>query len=352
MQRREFIVLIGGAAAWPVAAHAQQTPMPVIGFLNGASPEGYAPQLSAFRQGLKESGYVEGQNVTIEFRWADGQYDRLAALADDLVRRRVSVIAATSTPANLVAKAATSTIPIVFTTGNDPVKLGLVASLSRPGGNVTGVTQLTGELMAKRLELAHELVPTATVIGLLINPASPAAEDAIRDLQAAAVNFGLQLNVLHASTERELDVAFTTFHQTGAGVLVIGNDTFYVSEAKQLAAMAMRNSVPAIYEYHQFVEAGGLASYGGSITDSYRLAGVYTGRILKGEKPADLPVQRADQSRASHKPEDRQGARPHRSQHANRTRRRGDRIRRCPLLAPSGHGLVYCKCPLLGAKRT
>src|SRR6516164_5675336 len=294
MRRREFITLLGGTVvAWPMAAHAQQVPMPVIGFLNSASPEGYAPELSAFRQGLMESGYVEGQNVAIEFRWANGQYDRLAALADDLVRRRVSVIAATSTPANLVAKAATSTIPIVFTTGNDPVKLGLVASLSRPGGNVTGVTQLTGELMAKRLELAHELVPTATVIGLLINPASPAAEDAIRDLRAAAVNFGLQLTVLYASTEAELDIAFMTFHKTGAGVPVIGNDTFYVSEAKQLAAMAIRNSVPAIYEYHQFVEAGGLASYGGSITDSYHLASVYTGRILKGEKPADLPVQRA-----------------------------------------------------------
>jgi putative tryptophan/tyrosine transport system substrate-binding protein len=209
------------------------------------------------------------------------------------VRRRVSVIAATSTPANLVAKAATSTIPIVFTTGNDPVKLGLVASLSRPGGNVTGVTQLTGELMPKRLELAHELVPTATVIGLLSNPASPAAEAAIRDSRAAAANLGLQLNVLHASTEAELDLAFTTFHQTGAGVLVIGNNTFYVSLAKQLAALAIRNLVPAIYEYRQFVEAGGLASYGGSIIDSYRLAGVNTGRILKGDKPADLPVQQA-----------------------------------------------------------
>jgi ABC-type uncharacterized transport system substrate-binding protein len=294
LKRREFITLLGSAAAaWPLGANAQQPAMPVIGFLNGASPDGYAPMVAAFRQGLKETGYVEGQNVAIEYRWANGQYDDLAALVGDLVRRRVSVIAATSTPANLVAKASTTTIPIVFTTGSDPVQLGLVASLSRPGGNVTGVTQMTGEVAPKRLELAHELVPKATVFGLLINPKNPFAETVKRDSQAAALKLGLQLNVLHASTEAELDDAFTAFRQTQAGALILGTDAFFNSHLEQVAALAIRNSVLAIYEYHQFVAAGGLASYGGSIIESYRLAGVYTGRILKGEKPADLPVQQA-----------------------------------------------------------
>jgi putative tryptophan/tyrosine transport system substrate-binding protein len=294
MKRREFIKLLGGAAAaWPIAAQAQQPAMPVIGFLNFASPDSYAPEVNAFRQGLKETGYVEGQNVTIEYRWANGHFDRLAALADDLVRRRVSVIAATSTPANLAAKASTTTIPIVFTTGGDPVRLGLVPSLSRPGGNVTGVAILTREVAPKRLELAHELVPTATVIGLLFNPTNPSTETVIRDLQAAAVALGLQLNVLYASTEAEIDDAFTTFRQMRAGALVIGSDAFFNSRMNQLAALAIRNSVIAIYAYHQFVAAGGLASYGASITDSYRLAGGYVSRILNGEKPADLPVQQA-----------------------------------------------------------
>ena len=294
MQRRNFITLLGGAAAtWSLAARAQQPAMPVIGFLNSGSPDTFAPMVSAFRQGLKETGYVEGQNLTIEYRWANGQYDRLAALAGDLVRHRVSVIAATSTPANLVAKAATTTIPIVFTTGGDPVGLGLVASLSRPGGNVTGVTQMTGEVAPKRVELAHELVPTATVLGLLINPTNPLTETVKRDSQAAALKLGLQLVVLHASTEAELDDAFTTFRQTRAGALVIGTDAFFNNHLEQLAALAIRNSVLAIYEYRQFVAAGGLASYGGSIIESYRGAGVYVGRILKGEKTADLPVQQS-----------------------------------------------------------
>ena len=294
MQRREFITLLGGTvAAWPLTAHAQQQPLPVIGFLNGASPEGYEPEVNAFRQGLKETGYVEGQNAMIEYRWANGDFDRLAALAEDLVRRRVSVIAATSTPANLVAKASTTTIPIVFTTGGDPVQLGLVPSLGRPGGNVTGVAQLTREVAPKRLELAHELVPTATVFGLLINPKNPSSETVKRELQAAAVALGLKLNVLYASTEVEIDDAFTTFRQMRAGALVIGTDVFFNSQIKQLAAVAIRNSVIAIYAYHQFVAAGGLASYSSSITNSYRLAGGYVGRILNGEKPADLPVQQA-----------------------------------------------------------
>ena len=291
MRRREFISLIGSVAAtWPLAARAQQSAMPVIGFLQGASPDGYAPMVSSFRRGLKETGYVEGQNVAIEFRWANGQYDRLAGLARELIRRPVSVLAATSTPANLVAKAATRTIPIVFTAGGDPVKLGLVASLNRPGGNITGVTSLAEELAPKRLQLAHELVPTANVIGLLLNPTNPNAESNARESQAAAATFGVQLSVLHASTEAELDDAFTIFRNTRAGVLVIGGDAFFNSHAKQLAALTIRHSVPAIFQYGDFTAAGGLISYGGSITDNYRLAGVYVGRILNGEKPADLPV--------------------------------------------------------------
>jgi len=293
MKRREVItVLRGGGGAGPLAARAQKPAMPVIGFLNGGSPAGYAPMVSAFRQGLKEAGYVESQNVAIEYRWANGQYDQLPALAGELVRGRVSVIAA-NTPANVVAKAATSIIPIVFTTGGDPVQLGLVASLSRPGGNVTGVTQLTEEVAPKRVELAHELVPTATVIALLVNPAKPTAETVTTASRAAAVTLGLQLKVLHASTDAELDDAFTAFSQTRAGALVIGSDAFFNGHLELLAALATRHSVPAIYEYHPFVAAGGLASYGGSITESYRLAGVYAGRILKGEKPASLPVQQS-----------------------------------------------------------
>jgi putative ABC transport system substrate-binding protein len=294
MRRRDFITLVGGAAAtWPLAVRAQQSAMPVIGFLNSASADGYAPMVSAFRQGLKEAGYVEGQNVAVEYHWADGQYARLTALADDLVRRQVSVIAATSTPANVVAKAATSTIPIVFTAGSDPVQLGLVASLNHPGGNVTGATQLTGEVAAKRLALAHQLVPTATVIGLLVNPGNPSAEALTRDSQAAAVSLGLQLEVLHATTEAELDDVFNTLRDKRAGALVIGTDAFFNSHVERLAALGIRHLMPAIYQYHEFVAAGGLMSYGGSVTDSYRLAGGYVGRILKGEKPADLPVQQS-----------------------------------------------------------
>jgi putative tryptophan/tyrosine transport system substrate-binding protein len=294
MRRRKFIKLMGGAvAAWPLSAQAQQPPMPVIGFLNSGSPDGYAPMVSAFREGLKETGYVEGQNVAIEYRWANGEYDRLASLAGDLVRRQVSVIAATSTPANLVAKASTNTIPIVFTAGNDPVQMGLVVSLSRPGGNVTGATQLTGEVVPKRVELAHELTPSATILGFLVNPRNSNADADTKAAQAAAVTLGLQLNVLHASTEAELDNVFAAFAQLRAGALAIDGDALFNSHTKLLAALAIRHSVPAIYESHQFVADGGLGSYGGSIIESYRLAGVYAGRILKGEKPADLPVQQS-----------------------------------------------------------
>jgi putative ABC transport system substrate-binding protein len=290
MRRREFIAGLGGAAAWPLVARAQQPGMPVVGFLNNASPDGYAPMVAAFRQGLKETGYVEGQNVAIEYRWADGQYDRLPAMAAELVRRPVAVIVANG-PGVLAAKAATTTIPIVFTTGSDPVQIGLVASLSRPGGNVTGVTQLSVEVGPKRLELAHELVPTATLIALLVNPTNPNAETQFRDMQAAARILGVQLHVLHASTERDFDTVFATLAQLRAGTLVIGTDGFFNGWLERLAALALRQAVPTIYQERAFAAAGGLMSYGGSAPDIYRLAGVYTGRILKGDKPADLPVQ-------------------------------------------------------------
>jgi putative ABC transport system substrate-binding protein len=290
MQRREFITLLGGAAAaWPLAARAQQPAMPVIGFLNGASPDGYAPMVAGFRQGLKETGYIEGQNVAIEFRWASGQYDRVPAMTAELVRRHVAVIVA-NTPGVQAVKAATTTIPIVFTTPSDPVQIGLVASLSRPGGNVTGVTQLSVQVMPKRLEVAHELVPTAIIIAVLVNPTNPLTEALLRDLQAAARTLGLQLHVLHASTERDFDTVFATLAQQRPGALVISTDTFFVSRSEQLAALTIRHAVPTIFQDRAFAAAGGLMSYGGSTADAYRQAGVYTGRILKGEKPADLPV--------------------------------------------------------------
>jgi putative tryptophan/tyrosine transport system substrate-binding protein len=293
MMRRDFITLLGGAvAAWPLAASAQQA-SPLIGFLNGASPEGYAPYVTAFRQGLKEAGYVEGQNVTIEYRWAEGQYDRLPALAADLVRRNVTVIAATSTPAALAAKALTSTVPIVFTTGDDPIKLDLVASFNRPGGNATGVSHLIGELGSKRLGLLRELLPGITVITTLLNPNFPGAERQLRDAEAAAGALGLQLIVLRASTEREIDAAFATMAQQGASALVVGGDPSFVARREQIVALAARHAIPTIYPVRDFAVAGGLMSYGTDFADAYRQAGVYTGRIVRGEKPADLPVQRS-----------------------------------------------------------
>jgi ABC-type uncharacterized transport system substrate-binding protein len=292
--RRKFLATLGGAAAaWPLAARAQQSAMPVIGFLNGASPEGYAPYVAAFHQGLKEAGYVEGQNVAIEYRWAQGQYDRLPALAADLVRRQVAVIAVGTNPAAPAAKAATATVPIVFTTGLDPVKEGLVASLNRPGGNLTGVTNLAVEVAPKALELLHKLVPAATVIALLVNPTNPSAQALSRDLQTAARTLGLQLHILHASTERDFDTVFATFLQLRAGGLVIGTDGFFNTQSERLATLTVRHAVPAIFPYREFTAAGGLMSYGVSIRDLYRLVGVYTGRILRGEKPGDLPVQQS-----------------------------------------------------------
>jgi putative ABC transport system substrate-binding protein len=293
MQRREFITLIGGAAAmWPVAVRAQQ---PVIGFLGPASHELFVHRVRSFHQGLSEIGYIEGQNVAIEYRWAEGRNDRLPGLAADLVRRQVSVIAAMgSTPAALAAKAVTTTIPIVFEVGVDPVQAGLVASLARPGGNLTGVTTLNYELAGKRLELLHQLVPKATVICVLINPANSIIADTLsRELPPAARTLGLKLHVLHASNERDFDTVFATLVQLRADGLVISSDYLFTSQSEQLAALAVRHALPTIYQYREFAAAGGLMSYGGSPTEPSRLAGVYTGRILKGEKPADLPVQQA-----------------------------------------------------------
>jgi len=291
MRRRHFIILLGGAAAWPVTARAQQPTMPVVGFLNGGSRAAYAPEVDAFWQGLKGTGYVEGQNVTIEHRWAGDQYDRLPSLAADLVQQKVTVIAATSTPAALAAKAATSTVPIVFTTGGDPIKLGLVASLARPGGNVTGSTQLSVEVGPKRLELAHELFPRATTFALLVNPTNPVAPAVSKDLEAVANTLGVRLHVLHASTEADVEAAFATASQLRAAALVIASaDPWFGSHAAQLGALALRHRLPAIYFLREFAAAGGLMSYGSSLTETYRLAGLYTGRVLKGEKPANLPV--------------------------------------------------------------
>jgi putative tryptophan/tyrosine transport system substrate-binding protein len=293
VQRRDFIkVIAGSAVAWPLAALAQQPTMPVIGFLSGASPDGYAKMTAGFRQGLKETGYVEGQNVAIEYRWANEQYDRLSALAADLVRRQVLVIAASGTPANLVAKTATSTIPIVFTSGGDAVSNGLVASLNRPGGNATGVVTLNTELVQKRLQLLHELVPTASVIALLVNPSGPAlAGPQSNRVLSAAHTLGLELQVLNAGTEPDLDVVFAKLIQLRAGGLVISGDPFFNSRPTLLGNLCARHAVPAIFEFREFAAAGGLVSYGADLPDAYRLAGVYVARILKGEKPADLPVQ-------------------------------------------------------------
>src|SRR5437868_12577690 len=294
MQRRKFIALLGGTAvAWPLAARAQQRKMPVIGFLATRGRDDDPQLLAAFRQGLNEVGYVEGQNVTLEYRFAENQYDRLPGLAADLVRRQVAVIVANG-PAAEIAKATTAAIPIVFTAGFDPVKIGLVASLSQPGGNVSGVSVLDVERGPKRLAFLQRLIPTAKSFGVLVNPSDANRTDVIlKDMQSAAQGLGLQIHVLRASTDEELNAAFESLLQLQAGGLVIGGEPFFNSRSKELGALSIQHAVPTIYQLSSFAAAGGLMSYGASLTDSYRLAGVYAGRILKGEKPGDLPIQRA-----------------------------------------------------------
>jgi ABC-type uncharacterized transport system substrate-binding protein len=282
-----------GVVEEPGVCRAQQPAMPVIGFLHSATLEAYAPMVAAFRQGLREAGYLEGQNVTIEYRWAEGHYDRLRALAADLIGRNVAVIAATSTPAAQAAKAATATVPTVFTTGDDPIKLGLVASLNRPGGNVTGVSSLLVELGSKQLGLLRELAPGIAVVAVLANPNFPGTERQLKDVEAGARVLGLQLLVLMASSESEIDAAFPKIAQQGGAALLVGVDPFFLSLRDQIVALAARHAIPALYPVRDFAVAGGLMSYGTDFAGSYREAGIYTGRIVRGEKPADLPVQRS-----------------------------------------------------------
>jgi putative ABC transport system substrate-binding protein len=292
MRRREFIAGLGSAAAWPVAAQAQQPALPVIGVLNAISSVGRARELAAFRQGLNEGGYVEGRNVAIEHRSADGQYEQLPALAADLVRRRVTVIAALGAPAAVPAKAATTTIPIVFQVGADPVEMGLLTSLSRPGGNITGVANLNSEVGPKKLQLLYELVPTATIIGLLVNPANPGNEIRTKVMQAAARTLGVEIEVLRAISERDIDEAFARLAQKRVGALVINPDSLFSGGIEQLVALTVRYAMPTIYN-REFAAAGGLIGYGVNLADAYRLAGIYTGRVLAGAKPAELPVQQS-----------------------------------------------------------
>ena len=293
MKRRNFITLLGGAAAWPLTARAQQPAMPVIGFLNAASPDTNADRLRRFHQGLKDTGYVEGENVAIEYRWAQGQLDRLPALAAELVRRQVAVIAAFGDIAAVAAKAATTAIPIVFGVSENPVKAGLVASLNRPGSNATGINFLGAELGSKQLGLLHELVPAAVRVGLLVNPRVPQTETVTRDVAAAASAIGLQIDVVEASESREIEAAFRTLVRNRADALVIGADPFFASRRLQLATLATRHAIPAIFNIREYAEAGGLMSYGTSLIETYRQVGIYTGKILKGAKPADLPVEQS-----------------------------------------------------------
>jgi putative ABC transport system substrate-binding protein len=292
MKRREFITLLGGAAvAWPIAASAQQSATPVVAVLTGTSPGGFADLFQGFRQGLKETGYIEGENLTIETRFANNQRDPLPELATQLIRRKVAVIAAGGIAAALAAKAATTAIPIVFAVGDDPVKLGLVESLARPGGNLTGVNFFSVELAAKRLDLLHQLAPAATRIGVLVNPANTLnAESTLRDVDAAARPMGLQIHALNASTAKEINATFASLERERIDALYVSTGAPFISQRVQLALLAARSGLPAIYGSRSFVEAGGLMSYGASVVDAYRQAGVHVGRILKGEKPANLPV--------------------------------------------------------------
>jgi len=290
VRRREFITLLGGAATtWPFAARAQQPKMPVVGFLNGGSPDGYAPYATGFLHGLNETGYVEGKNVTVDYQWARGQYDRLQEMAAELVRRKVTVIA-TNTPAAPVAKAATTEIPIVFVSTGDPVMVGIVTSFNRPGGNVTGVGLLGSDLETKRLGLLHQLVPGATPIGVLVNPTNPAADLQLHELQEAAGVIKRRIDIVRAARPLEIETAFEIAAQKGAGAILVVQGPFYNSQREQLVALAARHKQPVIYPLREFTEIGGLISYGHNLVDGYRQMGVYAGRILKGEKPADLPV--------------------------------------------------------------
>ncbi|MFZ0029013.1 MAG: ABC transporter substrate-binding protein [Pseudolabrys sp.] len=289
MRRREFITLLGGAATWPLVARAQQPTMPVIGFLNGASPKAYAQSISGFLQGLKEMGYIEGQNVTIEYRWAEGRYARLQEMAADLIRGQVSVIVA-NTPAAPVAKAATTNIPIVFLSGDDPVANGLVASLNRPGGNVTGISLISGVLGGKQLGVLHELIPSARSIAFLTNPTNPISTEYVTGAQEAARNLGAEIHVVSASTEAEIDKAFASLSQLRADALVVAPDTFFIVRRDRIVALAANHATPTIYPFREFAVAGGLMSYGANLPDLFRQAGIYAGRILKGTRPADLPV--------------------------------------------------------------
>jgi putative ABC transport system substrate-binding protein len=293
MRRREFIAIVGATALCPLAARAQQPAKPVVGFLNVGKGDASAFLQAAFRAGLKEAGYTEGQNVTVEYRWADGHFDRLPSLAADLVHRQVTVIAATTTPGALAAKNTGTTIPIVFETAGDPIRLGLVKSLNHPGDNVTGVTQLSSELISKRLGLLHELIPAAKLVGLLVDQADPRAEAQVADMNEAARDLDLQIHIVKASNEDEIDKAFANISQVGARGLLVGTGEFLLRRAEQVVRLAAQQNLPAIYQYREFAKVGGLISYGTSLVDSYRQAGVYTGRVLKGEKPDDLPVLQA-----------------------------------------------------------
>lgn len=290
MQRRDFISLLGGTAAWPVAASGQQSAMPVIGYLNAGSPGSLAHVTAAFRQGLAEAGYVEGRNVAIEYRWADGQYDRLPEMAAELVRRQVAAIVAIPIPAALAAKAASGTIPIVFNVAGDPVKLGLVAGLARPGGNATGVNSFLAELGAKQLGLLHELLPTAARIALLVNPTNENIEGITKDVTTAAAAIGVQIDTIQASDSSEIESAIATLVRNRSDALLIGSDIFFNTRRVQLAILTARHAIPAVQNVREFAEAGGLLSYGTNLAETNRQQGIYTGRILKGEKPADLPV--------------------------------------------------------------
>jgi putative ABC transport system substrate-binding protein len=295
MQRREFITLLGGAvAAWPLAARAQQSALPIVGFVGFSSPQAYAAETTAFHRGLAETGYVEGQNVAIKYRWANGQFDRLPSLAADLIRQQLNVLAAIGTPASaLAAKAATKTIPIVFVTGGDPVSLGLVESLNRPGGNATGVYMLTAALEPKRLELIREVVPNTRVIGVIVDPNSPDTGLQMKELPAAASALGLQIKIVDASSEGEIDAAFAALRQYPVGAVLLTSSPFYLPQRQKIVALAARYAIPTVYFFRAFADVGGLMSYGTSLTDAYRQAGIYVGRILKGEKASDLPIQQS-----------------------------------------------------------